>query len=289
MLYITLDKKYSIPDEWDDISFWKVLELAKLMDEKCPEPYRQMFNGEEPENISAEDTLKYLEFQISYLSSLSGIDDILIRNIRPKNGVDINWLFERCNKFLGFPNPDDVPCNEFIDVGGKKYYREEAGVDSFGNETNLQNTDFATYATGMVVNSVINNLKSGNAKTEELLALTATMFRPRIAKRKLFGKVEYHLEPYDAEKVEKRSLEFREATAADVFGAYFFLLTEQRRRLENSKDYLQKRLHQVKNGMWLKVRLYLTRTKWSCIGFWLAIPLPKKVSLLIRQKLLSNA
>lgn len=287
MLNITIDKKYRIPDEWNEIEFQKVLDIAELVENECPEFFQKKLFGKEEEEdkgktASPEDTMRFIRFQMKYIALLGDIDQEVLQHIEPKDGVDISWLFERCSKFIGMPLVDDVSSNEFIEVEGKRYYRAKEAVDSFGRTTKLENADYGTYSTGMVIMSIIENYKKGNIKVADLRLLTAVMFRPKIRvnppRWQFWRKPTFKLQPFSEESVEERSNLFKKAKASDVFGAYFFLLKEQQKSLSNLKssfsDLLQDRTTgKVKtlSDLLLIVRLAMVWLKWRFIGFFLAI------------------
>lgn len=265
MLNIKIDKQYQIPIEWSDLSFEKSLDVS-LMVEKMPKPFKQRFFSEEKQDeITNDDILKYLEFKIDYLNLLTGIDRKILMNIKPKNGVDINTLFEITSKFLAFPNPDEIEIKEYIELEGVKMYQMQSAVDSFGVKTNFQNADFGTYMTGMTIQTIIDNIKKGDFKQKELTWIAACIFRPKTTKRRWFKSVE-EFEQFDMRKIEERALKMLEMPADQIYSAYFFLQQQQSKYLNDMQSSLKKLESRLKKGRSLRLRLTMVWLKWSILG-----------------------
>jgi len=276
MLIIKLNNtRVELPDSFSEVSFEKVLKIADLVNDKMPKVYRDEWFGENEEGVKPEekDTIEFMDFQCEYLSLISGKSKTLFKHIKPieKDGIQINtqWLFERCAKLIGFPSEDDLNLKDHIEVDGKKYYRDIEIANSIGVTESLNQVDYATFATGMMINTIIDKVRQGNVKNRELIVLTATMFRPAKIQNKWFGKKKIKVEEYDAASVDERANLFMKANAADVFGAYFFLLKGQQQRLKHSQALLKKTVKKLKSNQ--KLKKPLTWIKWRVLGLLLVI------------------
>lgn len=272
MLNIRIDKQYQLITEWSDISFEKSIEISSMIDQ-MPLPFKQRFFSEEKQDeIKPEDVANYLEFKINYISALNDIPRDVLRQVRPKNGIDINYIFEMCCKFLAFPQPDDIELSEVLKLDGVKLYPVKRDVDSMGKASNFQQADFATYAVGMTIQTVIDKILTGDFRTEQLTLLAACIFRPKIKSRKWFKTIETP-EPYSYEVVRQRALKLRLAPASEIYGAYFFLLKHQQKLLSDTQNSLKNNLDRKMRSPILKLNLIMASLKWSIVGLFMAMRL----------------
>ena len=163
MINITINgSPHKIADQWSDITFQKALEVKDLVEMKLPEVYHSILFKEDAKETkipTKKETYQFMKFQCEYLSLISGIDKQVFLKLTPteKNGITIStqWLFERCSKFLGYPKPEDCNIQDHIEVDGSRYYRDLATVDLMGVENKLNKIDYATWSTGMAINTLI--------------------------------------------------------------------------------------------------------------------------------------
>lgn len=273
MINIRIDKPYQLITEWSDISFEKSIEMGSMI-EQMPLPFKQRFFSEEKQDdYSPEDVANYLEFKINYISALNDIPKDVLRQVKPKNGVDINYIFEMCCKFLAYPQPNDIELSECLKLDGVKMYPVKRDVDSMGRPSNFQKADFATYAVGMTIQNVIDKLILNNDfRTEQLTLLAACLFRPMVKTRKWFKTTESP-EPYSYELVRDRSLKLNKAPASEIYGAYFFLLKHQQKLLSDTQNSLKNRLDKKMKSPLLKLNLIMASLKWSIVGSFMGMRL----------------
>lgn len=271
-------QRVHIPDTWNEISFEQALNVKDLVEEKMPKPYKDQFfkSDDEVTEPTQKDTFAFMKFQCQYLSILSGVDAQIFEHLTPIKTdefiINAQWLFERCNKFMAFPDPEQCQIRDHIEVDGRKYYRDLPTVDMMGRVDKLNNVDYATFSAGMLVNTLIDKVYTGDIKNKELLVLTAHLFRPRIKHPSRFWqKDKYSIEAFDNDTATERANIFLQASAADVFGSYFFLIREQQKRLTNSKSYLKKTINRIKRSPKLYLIKALMSIKWRAVGIFLPI------------------
>ena len=248
-------ERVAFPDDFDSISIRAFLEVAELIEKKLPKSLIQKLYGKDEEDeetleITAQDVMTFNEFKVDYLSIISGCKKDTLRRATAteKDGViiDLNFIFERCSKFLQFPTQADVDSDaEFITVNNKKYFRAPVVKSMFGKEEPLGATDFGTWSAGQSILTILDEFHKGDFRKEYVITLAAVMYRPKIKKLSFKGSEEYEIQPYSEEEQVKRSIIFEEASAAQIFAAYFFLSKEVSELVTSSQSSLTELLKKV--------------------------------------------
>jgi hypothetical protein len=272
MLNIKIDKQYKLITEWSELSFEKSIEIASMIDQ-MPRPFKQrFFNEKKQDKIETEDISNYLEFMIQYISALNDIPSDVLRKVKPKNGVDINYIFELCCKFLAYPLSEECEMSEFILLNGEKLYPVKKDIDSMGRTSNFQNADFATYSAGMMIQTIIDHVLSSDFRMKELTMLAACIYRPMTRTRKWFRTIN-EPEVYDAKKVDVRALKMMQLPASSIYGAYFFLLKQQRKSLADTQNSLNANLKRKMKNPMLRLRVTMASLRWLIVGYFMRMRL----------------
>lgn len=267
MLNIKIDKQYKVKTTWDDLSFNNSLEISSML-ELMPTPFRQRYlNEEKQDDISPDDLAKMMQFKLDYVSKLNGIPKEILQSVKAdENGVDVNYLFDLCSKFMFYPDPNEIELKEFILIDGVKCYPVKEDVDSMGRPSNFQNADYASYAVGMTIQAVIEKIRNNDFRQQELTLLAACLFRPMVTTRKWFRTIQKP-ENYSYDVISKRAVAIGKLPSSQVYGAYFFLSKQLTKSLIETQSSLKNKIESQAKRLPVILAVTTAFIKWSIIGY----------------------
>lgn len=229
MVHITIDKKYSIPESWEEISLDVATKLFTVpMPESLMEYYKQKLEKESPIPTSKE-LVKIFPKYYGEILSVFGVPKHVVNKISP---IDRTVFY---NQFLlefvlgvHFSPTIDLKKPEFIECDGEKLYFPKSKM-ILGHETPMAYTTAWEFSEMADLQIYSQSLAEG--KYGVLANIASIMCRP-------IG------EEYDEDKSLARAEKLKEMNMADGFEVFFCFLKQLSTQTEHDQMYLRATLAQ---------------------------------------------